>query len=178
MKRLFFLLMIITSIAMAEEYNNAKDEFGFAIGPNIGWGLSYKHNLYENVSVRVTAGYFHDTQTSYNLGVEVDYSLKRNKYIDFFLSIGAIHTYEEKNFDYDYDNDNYDDGGSAGEHDTRGAIGIGFSSYFWELLSVSLEFHEVFEYSSLKSLTSKYEDKDKSEFSIYPMVGLTVGFLF
>ena len=175
MKKLIFLFIIMATTIMAgenNENNGAKEEFGIAIGPSIGWGLSYRHPLNEKLSLRVTGGYFHDNDTSYNLGIELDYSLKRNKYMDFFLSTGAVHTYEE-NVYYSYGENNYSNGNDGKEHDTRFAIGIGFSSYFYDLLIVSIEFHQVFEYSALSG-----NEKNRTEFNIYPMVGYTMGFLF
>jgi hypothetical protein len=174
MKKMIFLFIIIASITLANENGELKDEFGFAVGANIGYGLTYKHALSNEVSIRVTGGYFHESDTTYSFGAEIDYSLKRNKYMDFFLSLGALHTYEENSYydDYYYNDYGYDE--YYNEHDTRGMIGFGISSYVGDVFSFSLEFHQVFEYS----LRTSSDSEDRSEFNIYPMVGMTVGFLF
>ena len=174
MKKLIFLFIILTATIMAGENvenNGLKDEFGIALGPGIGWGLSYRHTLDEKLSVRITGGYFHDNNTTYNLGVELNYSLKRNQYMDFFLSGGLLHTYEEHSYYY-YGDDVYTE--KSREYDTRGVIGIGFSSYIYDLLIISVQFQEIFEYDYRSS-----ENTDtRKEFNIYPMIGYTIGFMF
>jgi len=183
MRKIIILFILISSILIGSEDNSNKSEFGLAAGPSIGYGLSFKTRLNQVFAVRFSGGVFNkqlnysehqdenDNDLTYNIGIELDYSVKKSDYMDFYFSLGLVHAYEsEYNYDYDYEQNRWVDEYFK-DYDTRLVVGLGISRYFYDIISISIEAHQVFEYSINASNNSK-------EFNIYPMLGITTGFLF
>ena len=158
MKKIFILLIFLTSsLLFADKSNEYRNEFGLALGGNTGYGLMYKHNLNDTIAIKTTGGFFFDSHNySYNLGVTLNRSLQRTEILEFYLSGGFLFTSESI-----YENGN--------EKDYRTLIGLGLSLKPG-IFSVSFEFHQIFE----KSVRSQ---SGRSEFFVYPMVGVTLGIL-
>jgi len=182
-KVIIILFILISSIVMGSEDNSNKSEFGFVVGPSIGYGLSYKTVLDDKLAIRFSGGFFQEqnsyydeenNEITYNIGIELNYSIKKNDNMNFYTLLSLVHTYENREDYYgddDYDDYYYNNYDYIKEHDTRISFGFGFSRYFNDTFVLSIEFHQVFEHSLNLN-------NDKTEFNIYPAVGSAIGFLF
>jgi len=161
MKKMFILLIFLaTSILSGQDkVMEVRDQFGIALGGNTGYGLTYKTNLDEKISLRGVLGYaFNKRDYFYSVALTGNYSLRRTKLFDFYFSAGGLVTGEKE--------DRNSSTIIYKETDYRAIIGLGFELRN-NALSFSVEFHQIFE----NSIT------DKSTFNIYPMVGFTFGLL-
>ena len=183
MKKIIFLFILISSTLLGAENNSNKSEFGFALGTGIGFGLTFKTGLSENTAIRFTGGFIGNgggdnryksksekNSLNYNIASQINYSIQKNDSMNIYFSFAVTHSYELRNT---YNFDPHYDGkpNKVKEYDTRGALGFGLANYFSDSLSLTLEVHQVFEYSYKP-------DKNLKNFYMYPTLGLAIGILF
>ena len=167
MKIIFFLILFTGLVLGAnDKMPYQKNELGISLGPASGWGLSYKMPLSDFTSLRFVGGFISSSKSDLNYcgGLEFAYNLRSNRDINFFISNAFIYTYEETHFRW--------------QKDARGVLGLGLSLYIDEMISLTFEYHQVFEYSiTEENYEPEFNQKDK-DFYFYPSIGLIIGFLY
>ena len=163
MKKLILFLLLASSILFA---NNKNQEFGLTVGNGSGAGISYKINFYD-FGLRLTGGYI---VTVSSLGAEISYSFIRNKNHDFYTLAGI------SSFIYDTTN--------GSKTTTNLSFGLGYSQFLSQTISTSLELGVLI--SDTSGDKGDYDDSSyhysqqsgKSGSTLYPMINLSIGYLF